>query len=125
MRTVHEARHSTVRGFVFVAALAVSISSVGCRRPDSQTAGCSWRAEAPLAFQSSSERQRHLRDDAEAAERIAVQFSESAVELGVQGERLRVKEECEARLWESIARVHQTTLQEVRNSMRRQNDMPF
>ena len=86
---------------------------------------CEWPNEPRVSIDlKNAVQQRHLRQDAETAETIALRFADGREE-GRIGSRQRTRERCEASLWNSIARVHGVTPNEVRNALRRQNDTPF
>jgi hypothetical protein len=63
---------------------------------------------------------RHLRDDAQKADELAVQHADSAKTK--VWEHRRVTERCEAALFSAIARIHGVPPDQVREALGRQND---
>jgi hypothetical protein len=104
--------------------LVLSLAACGGRSPLGPR--CEWPYEPRLSIDSQDPaHQRHLRHDAEAAETIALRFADEREGIERAGNRQGAKEQCEAVLWEAIARVHQVTPKQVRQALRRQNDTPF
>ena len=87
---------------------------------------CEWPYEPPVSVDLKNlVQQRHLRQDAETAETLALRFADGRERVDHVGRRQRTKERCEAVLWNAIARVHAVTPEQVQKALRRQNDTPF
>ena len=68
--------------------------------------------------------QRHLREDARAAEAFAASYAD-AMEIDKVGQHRQAMERCEGALLDDIARVHHVAAAQVRVALGRQNDTPF
>jgi hypothetical protein len=103
----------------------VGISATACARGPQAGRGCKWPPEDAVAIDPNDQgQQRHLRTDAEAAAALAVRYADRQDDLEL-GTRRHVTEQCEAALFESIARIHHVSPEQVRQALRRQNDSPF
>jgi hypothetical protein len=113
------------RRTIFPALLLVALSSAPCARARLESR-CEWPYERRVSMNPANPaQQRHLRDDAETAETLAIRYADQRGVLGRMGHRQRTREQCEAVLWNAIAHVHQVTPEQVRQALRRQNDTPF
>jgi hypothetical protein len=109
-----------------ISTLSLLVSLAGCAGRELSAAGCEWPPETAVSLDLKVPAQlRHLRDDAQAAELLAAIYADSRQGLDKFGERRQLAERCEATLFNAIARVHQVSLDQVRNALRRQNDLPF
>jgi len=68
---------------------------------------------------------RHLHDDAQAAEVMAVTYADSMQGRDTFGQHRQSTERCEASLFSAIAYLHHIAVERVRGALRRQNDTPF
>ena len=88
-----------------------------CERP-SEPAAAALDVKSPAA-------QQHLREDARAAEALAVSYADSMEGIERGGHHRQSIERCEAALLGDIARVHHVAPDQVRVALGRQNDTPF
>jgi len=106
--------------------LLLAIGPAACSKWALERSGCEWPDERGESIDPRSPaQQQHLRDDAETAEKLAVRYAHKREGLEQMGDHRRATEQCEAVLFDSIARVHHVTPQQVRQALRRQNDTPF
>ena len=104
----------------------VLVGHAACGARAGLASRCEWPYEPRVSIDlKNAVQQRHLRQDAETAETLALRFADGREGVGRMGSRQQTRERCEAALWSSIARVHGVTPDEVRNALRRQNDTPF
>ena len=109
-----------------IASLSLAASVAGCAGREPRSARCEWRPEAAEALDVTKPAQvRHLRDDARAAEALAVTFADLTQGLEQPGRHRESMERCEGILFNDIARVHHVTPEDVRVALGRQNDTPF
>src|ERR1700737_3534942 len=87
----------------------------GCAGHDRLAARCEWPSEPAASLDLRDQaKQRHLRDDARAAEGLAIRYTDSIRAPQQPGEHRRATEQCEATLFAAIARVHGVVPQQVR-----------
>jgi hypothetical protein len=109
-----------------LSAISLAACLSGCAGREVRSARCEWPSEVAISLDLKVPAQvRHLRNDAQAAESLAVTYADSQQGLEKFGQRRQVAERCEAMLFSAIARVHHVTLEQVRIALRRQNDTPF
>lgn len=103
----------------------LSVGVGGCAGHDRLAARCEWPSETATSLDLRDQsQQRHLRDDARAAEDLAVRYADSVPGPQPPGEHQRAIERCEATLFDAIAHVHGVAAQQVREVLARQNDTP-
>ena len=106
----------------------LSVSSVclnGCAGRARLSAACEWPSETAVALiLGDTDQYRHLRDDARAAEELAVRYADLVKTFPKAGEHRRLTERCEATLFAAIARAHRVTQEQVDEALARQNDTP-
>jgi hypothetical protein len=114
------------RRMMLAAFFLVIVWQAACGAHVGLASRCAWPYEpkVPIDLRNSTQ-QRHLRQDAETAETLALRFADRRGSVDRVGSRQRTRERCEAALWNAIARVHGVTADQVRNALRRQNDTPF
>ena len=109
-----------------ISALSLAACVTGCAGRELRTVRCEWPSEPAGRLDLKSPAQaRHLHDDAQAAEVLAVTYADSKQELDRFGQHRQATEQCEAMLFNAIARVHHVAPEQVRVALRRQNDTPF
>ena len=109
-----------------IAALSVAVCVAGCAGRESRAVRCAWPSESAVVLELKDPAQtRHLRDDARAAEALAVTFADSTQGLEQAGRHWESMERCEGILFNDIARVHHVVPEQVRMALARQNDAPF
>ena len=109
-----------------ISALSLAACLTGCAGRELRSVRCEWPSEpAVLLDLKNTAQERHLHDDARAAEILAVTFADSKPGLDKFGQHRQSTERCEAMLFSAIARVHHVAPEQVRIALRRQNDTPF
>jgi hypothetical protein len=109
-----------------ISALSLAACVTGCAGRELRSARCEWPSEPTVSLDLKNPVQvRHLRDDAQVAEGLAVAYADSMQGRGTFGQHRQSTERCEAMLFNAIARVHRVPLEQVRVALRRQNDTPF
>ena len=108
-----------------IAALSLSVCIAGCGRGSREA-----RCERPSELASTLDlnvpaQQQHLRDDAHAAEALALTYADAMEGADGVGQHRQAIERCEATLLSDIARVHRLAPERVRMALGRQNDTPF
>jgi len=109
-----------------ISALLLAASLTGCAGRELHSVRCEWPSEPAVVLDLKNPAQlRHLHDDAQAAELLAVSHADSKQGLGKFGQHRQSTAACEAMLFNAIARVHHVAPEQVRIALRRQNDTPF
>ena len=115
-----------LRRMMFSALFLVALWETACGARAGLGSRCEWPNEPRVSIELRDEvQQRHLRQDAETAETLALRFADGRGRVERVGSRQRARERCEAVLWNSIARIHAVTPDQVQKALRRQNDTPF
>jgi len=103
--------------------LLVLVCIPGCARRDRPDSNCEWPHETAIALDLSKERQlRHLNDDAQAAEDLAIRYADahngrrSGNFVGLK-EYARARDKCMAALFQAIGNNHAVTQTQVRESL--------
>ena len=109
-----------------ISAVLLTTCMTGCAGREMRTARCEWPVEPAVSLDLQNPAQlRHLHDDAQAAEMLAVHYADSQQGHDKFGRHRQLTEQCEAMLFGSIARVHRVEPKQVSVALRRQNDTPF
>jgi len=109
---------------ITVFSLAASVT--GCAARELRSVRCEWPSEpAVLLDLKNPDQARHLHDDAQAAEVLAVSYADSQPGGDTFGRHRQSTERCEVMLFDAIARAHRVPPDQVRLALRRQNDTPF
>jgi hypothetical protein len=107
-------------------ALSLAACLTGCAGRELRSMRCEWPSEPAVSIDLNNLAQlRHLHDDAQAAEALAVVYADSKQGRDEFGQHRQSTERCEAMLFDAIARVHRVAFEQVRVALRRQNDTPF
>jgi len=111
---------------MFSMLMLLAMVPAACSKLALERSGCEWPDERGESIDPKDPaQQRHLRDDAQTAEKVAVRYADRREGVERMGNHRRATDECEAVLFDSIARVHHVTPEQVRQALRRQNDTPF
>jgi hypothetical protein len=109
-----------------ISALLLAASLAGCAGRELNSVRCEWPSEPAVVLDLKNPAQlRHLHDDSQAAERLAVTYADSSQAPDKVGRHRQSTQRCEAMLFNAIARVHHVAPEQVRLALRRQNDTPF
>lgn len=97
-------------------AMVASLVLSGCKMPDGMNDACEWPAEpqAPLDPRNAAD-QRHLVNDVRVAEELGVRYEDSRLRRGhVSAGAPLTRDDCDARLFQTIAGRHGVTLADLR-----------
>jgi hypothetical protein len=107
------------QAIVALALAAISIGVSACTPPTAHHADCEWPPEAASALDVTNRADRdHLRKDAETAEDLAIRYADwhrghRSGHYAGPDEYRRARDECIARLADSIVRDHRVTIEQV------------
>jgi hypothetical protein len=109
-----------------MSALSLAACLTGCAGRELRSMRCEWPSEPTVSLDLKNPAHvRHVHDDAQAAEALAVAYADSKQGRDRFGQHRQSTERCEAMLFKTIARVHRVAPEQVRVALRRQNDTPF
>jgi hypothetical protein len=99
------------------------LSLVGCNRRDPRNSNCEWPQEVATSLDLSKPRQqRHLGDDAQIAEDLAIRYADlhsgpRSGHFAGFAEYGQTRQQCMAALFEMIGKNHGVTTEQVRESL--------
>jgi hypothetical protein len=100
-------------------------SVAGCARRAKPIANCEWPQDIPRSIDlSQPSQERHLNEDAEFAEDLAIRYADArrgpqSGHFEGMAEYVRTREECMAKLFQTIGATHGVTAEQVRQSLGR------
>ncbi|MGD1211534.1 MAG: hypothetical protein ABR973_09285 [Candidatus Acidiferrales bacterium] len=103
--------------------LLLLVSLSGCARPDRYNSNCEWPGETSVSLDMSNPaQQRHLSEDAQLAEDLAIRYADShkGIHSGHfegEAEYARTREQCMTALFDTIGNTYGVTEGQVRDSL--------